>query len=73
LPSPAWRLAGVERLATVGTIVTFITYGRNFVQPLRQLANIYNSIQAALAGAERVFEIIDTPARWTMPRIRHAG
>ena len=29
---------------------------------LRQLANMYNSIQAALAGAERVFEIIDTPA-----------
>jgi ATP-binding cassette, subfamily B, multidrug efflux pump len=32
------------------------------VQPLRQLANLYNSIQAALAGAERVFEIIDTPS-----------
>jgi len=29
---------------------------------LRQLANMYNSIQAALAGAERVFEIIDTPS-----------
>ena len=35
-------------------------YGRRFIQPLRQLANIYNNIQAALAGAERVFEIIDT-------------
>jgi ATP-binding cassette subfamily B multidrug efflux pump len=47
-------------LATVGTIATFISYARRFIQPLRQLANIYNSIQAALAGAERVFEIIDT-------------
>ena len=46
----------------MGTIVTFISYGRNFINPLRQLANMYNSIQAALAGAERVFEIIDTPA-----------
>ena len=35
---------------------------QNFIQPLRQLANMYNSIQAALAGAERVFEVIDTPA-----------
>jgi ATP-binding cassette, subfamily B, multidrug efflux pump len=52
----------LKGLATVGTIVTFISYGRNFVNPLRQLANMYNSIQAALAGAERVFEIIDTPA-----------
>jgi ATP-binding cassette subfamily B multidrug efflux pump len=50
----------IQGLATVGTIATFISYGRSFIQPLRQLANIYNSIQAALAGAERVFEIIDT-------------
>jgi ATP-binding cassette subfamily B multidrug efflux pump len=49
-------------LVSVGVIITFITYGRNFINPLRQLANMYNSIQAALAGAERVFEIIDTPA-----------
>ena len=48
-------------LATVGTMVTFMSYGRNFINPLRQLANMYNSIQAALAGAERVFEIIDSP------------
>ncbi|MEZ4386132.1 MAG: ABC transporter ATP-binding protein [Candidatus Krumholzibacteriia bacterium] len=47
-------------LATIGTITAFIAYGRNFISPLRQLANMYNSIQAALAGAERVFEIMDT-------------
>ena len=52
----------LKGLATVGTIVTFITYGRSFINPLRQLANMYNSIQAALAGAERVFEILDAPA-----------
>jgi ATP-binding cassette subfamily B protein len=50
----------LKDLVTVGTIVTFISYGRNFINPLRQLANMYNSIQAALAGSERVFEIIDT-------------
>jgi ATP-binding cassette subfamily B protein len=54
----AWLAIG--GLATVGIIATFISYGRRFVQPLRQLANMYNSIQAALAGAERVFQIIDT-------------
>jgi ATP-binding cassette subfamily B multidrug efflux pump len=52
----------LQGLVTVGTIVTFISYGRNFINPLRQLSNIYNAVQAALAGAERVFEIIDTPA-----------
>jgi ATP-binding cassette, subfamily B, multidrug efflux pump len=48
-------------LVTVGVIATFINYGQNFINPLRQIANLYNTIQAALAGAERVFEILDTP------------
>jgi ATP-binding cassette subfamily B multidrug efflux pump len=52
----------LQGLVSVGIIATFISYGQNFIQPLRQLANMYNSIQAALAGAERVFEILDTPA-----------
>jgi ATP-binding cassette subfamily B multidrug efflux pump len=47
-------------LVSVGIIATFITYGQNFISPLRQIANIYNTIQAALAGGERVFEVIDT-------------
>jgi ATP-binding cassette subfamily B protein len=50
----------LQGLVSVGIIATFISYGQNFIQPLRQIANLYNSIQAALAGAERVFEIIDT-------------
>jgi ATP-binding cassette, subfamily B, multidrug efflux pump len=49
----------LQGLVSVGIIATFINYGQNFVQPLRTMANMYNSIQAALAGAERVFEIID--------------
>jgi ATP-binding cassette subfamily B multidrug efflux pump len=53
-------LLALQGLVSVGTIATFISYGQRFIQPLRQLANMYNSIQAALAGAERVFEIIDT-------------
>jgi len=52
----------LKGLVTIGTIAAFISYGRAFVNPLQQLANIYNAIQAALAGAERVFEVIDTPS-----------
>jgi ATP-binding cassette subfamily B multidrug efflux pump len=52
----------LQGLVSVGIIATFISYGQNFIQPLRQLANMYNSIQAALAGAERIFEILDTPS-----------
>jgi ATP-binding cassette subfamily B protein len=50
----------VTGAASVGLVATFINYSRNFVQPLRMFADLYNSIQTALAGAERVFEIIDT-------------
>jgi len=45
--------------ATVGTIVAFYNYSRKFAAPLRHIGNLYNQLQAALAGAERVFEIID--------------
>jgi ATP-binding cassette subfamily B multidrug efflux pump len=49
----------VQGLATVGTIASFVNYARQFARPLNQIANLYNSIQSAIAGAERVFEIID--------------
>src|SRR6478609_6554664 len=49
-------------LVSVGIIATFINYAQQFVNPLRQLANLYNSIQSALAGAERIFAVLDVPA-----------
>jgi len=52
-------------MATVGTIAAFISYSRSFANPLRHFANLYNSIQSALAGAERIFEIIDTEPELT--------
>ncbi len=49
----------LQGLATVGAIASFINYARNFSQPLNQLAQLYAQIQSAIAGAERVFEILD--------------
>ena len=49
----------VRGWATVGTILTFYNYSRRFAGPLRQLGDLYNQIQSALAGAERVFELLD--------------
>lgn len=45
--------------ATVGTIASFINYARQFGRPLTDIANLYNTIQGAIAGAERVFEVMD--------------
>ena len=49
----------VQGDVTIGVIAAFISYVRQFGRPLGQVANLYNSIQSALAGAERVFETID--------------
>ncbi|MBZ4684059.1 MAG: ATP-binding cassette, subfamily multidrug efflux pump [Fusobacteriaceae bacterium] len=45
--------------ATIGIVVAFLTYSRNFNRPIVQLAQLYNDFQSAIAGAERVFEILD--------------
>ncbi|HEO8420460.1 TPA: ABC transporter ATP-binding protein [Yersinia enterocolitica] len=44
---------------TIGIIVSFLQYSNQFSQPINQLANQYNMLQSAIAGAERVFEIME--------------
>jgi ATP-binding cassette subfamily B multidrug efflux pump len=48
-------------LATVGTIVAFVQYVRRFFEPVRAIAMIWTNLQSAIAGAERIFELLDTP------------
>lgn len=50
----------IEHIITVGTIQAFITYSKQFTRPINEIANQYSMIQTALAGAERVFEIMDS-------------
>jgi len=47
-------------LISVGLIVSFIIYVRRFFQPIQQIATLYAQLQSALAGAERIFELVDT-------------
>lgn len=44
---------------SVGIIASFVTYTRQFFRPINQLSNLFNTFQSAIAGAERVFEILD--------------
>jgi len=44
---------------TVGVIASFLNYSRQFARPINEIANQFNLIQSALAGAERVFQIMD--------------
>lgn len=44
---------------SVGVIASFVTYTRQFFRPINQLSNLLNTFQSAIAGSERVFEILD--------------
>lgn len=50
----------LQDIVTVGVIATFVVYINNFFRPMRGIAMLYNHLQSALAGAERIFEVIDS-------------
>ncbi|MEF3302408.1 ABC transporter ATP-binding protein [Paenibacillus sp. GYB003] len=49
---------------TIGIVVSFLNYSRQFTRPINDLANQFNMIQSAIAGAERVFEVLDSPTEY---------
>jgi ATP-binding cassette subfamily B multidrug efflux pump len=67
----------LEGVVTVGVIATFVIYIRNFFRPMRSIAMLYNQLQSAMAGAERIFEVLDArpsvqdaPAALPLPGIQ---
>ncbi len=52
-------LAGATNPLLIGDITSFIQYQRNFVNPILNIANIINQLQSTIAGAERIFKILD--------------
>lgn len=56
----AFFTGGFGGVLTIGSLAAFLQYTRQFSNPITQVSQQMNSILAALAGAERIFEIIDT-------------
>jgi len=52
----------IQGWVTVGTIAVFMSYIRRFMRPLGQMAQMFNSLQSAVAGAERVFAVLAAPS-----------
>lgn len=46
-------------LITIGTISAFIIYAKQFSRPIHDIAQLYGSLQTAVAGAERIFELLE--------------
>lgn len=55
----------VHRLISVGVISAFIVYAKQFSRPINEIAQIYGQLQTAVAGAERVFSVLDEPCEDT--------
>lgn len=51
----------IQGITDVGTIGAFLQYSRNFSQPITQMSQQINSVLTALAGAERIFRLLDEP------------
>lgn len=69
-------LSAMQGGVTIGVLIAFIQYARRFFEPIRNLSDQFNTLQSAMAGAERIFGLLDTdmsipetdePAEW--PRV----
>ncbi len=56
----AWMILNGSGV-TVGVVFSFLLYLRQFGRPVNEIANLLNTIQSALAGAERIFDVMDEP------------
>jgi ATP-binding cassette, subfamily B, multidrug efflux pump len=61
------RAVAAEEL-TLGIVVAFLAYVSRFFQPIQELSQLYTTMQAAMAGGERVIEVLDTTPEVADPR-----
>jgi ATP-binding cassette subfamily B protein len=60
---PRW----IEQPVTLGILVAFIQYAQRFFRPIQDLSEKYNILQSAMASAERIFKLLDTPPEIVSP------
>ncbi|MBS4177822.1 ABC transporter ATP-binding protein [Lederbergia citrea] len=69
----------LKEIVTIGIVVAFLNYSRQFSRPINELASQFNMLQSAIAGAERIFEVMDEveeddkrEKRPALPQIQHS-
>ena len=70
-------ILGEQAGLTIGVLTAFILYVERFFEPIRELSGRYDTLQAAMAAGERIFQLLDTqpqvrdrPGAIALPRIR---
>jgi ATP-binding cassette subfamily B protein len=59
----------IRSVATLGVLVAFMQYAQRFFRPIQDLSDKYNILQSAMASAERVFKLLDTPVDIESPEV----
>ena len=57
----------LQGAVTLGVLVAFMQYAQRFFRPIQDLSEKYNILQSAMASAERIFKLLDTPAEIVSP------
>jgi ATP-binding cassette subfamily B protein len=57
----------IQGVATIGTLVAFIQLARSFYEPISDISEKYNILQAAMASSERIFKLLDEPVTIKSP------
>ncbi|MBN2356218.1 ABC transporter ATP-binding protein [candidate division KSB1 bacterium] len=60
----------LDNTLTIGVVVAFVQYTQRFFQPIRDLSEKYNLLQASMASSERIFKLLDTPQQILAPADR---
>lgn len=69
IASIVWYGGGqvIQNAITIGTLVAFLQYTQRLWQPIQDISDKYNILQAAVVASERVFKLFDTPAKIVSP------
>ncbi len=62
----------VRGAISLGALIAFLQYAQRFYQPLSDLSDKYNILQAAMASSERIFKLLDTPVTIASPAVPYA-
>ncbi|MCI0487100.1 MAG: ABC transporter ATP-binding protein/permease, partial [Blastocatellia bacterium] len=63
----------IQGVATIGTLVAFIQLARSFYEPISDISEKYNILQAAMASSERIFKLLDEPVAIKSPEAQVPG
>ncbi|HEX3319216.1 MAG TPA: ABC transporter ATP-binding protein [Terriglobales bacterium] len=68
-PDHSLSVQFVVKAMTLGILVAFMQYAQRFFRPIQDLSEKYNILQSAMASAERVFKLLDTPVEVVSPPV----